>query len=178
MAAKIAPFWPVVFGVSRSFPEPWASVLVGQLPSGVPEALPAAVRQASLVPDGSDTAPAGPSTLLSWNGWLNSTVPAAEAPRADAVSAAAAATVSSTAAAARAPRPLRPLLTGPRGRRAGRRGLRARPAAVTRPASGPYRSTAAKIRTRPSSSPGTQMAQGSPDDPARRSRSPTRLPRR
>jgi hypothetical protein len=63
--AKIAPFWPAVLGVSRSFPEPWGSVAVVQLASGLADALPAAVRHAALVPVGRDTDPAGPSTVLS-----------------------------------------------------------------------------------------------------------------
>lgn len=52
--------------------------------------LPEAVRQAKLPPPtgavGRDTDPAGPSTVLSWKGWLNRTVP----PAADAVGAGAA----------------------------------------------------------------------------------------
>jgi hypothetical protein len=50
-----------------------------QLASGFLVVLPAADRQTALVPlagAGTDTEPAGPSTVLSWNGWLNSTVPA------------------------------------------------------------------------------------------------------
>ena len=63
-------------------PEPCESVELLQLASGFVVALPAAVRHAALVPVGavgSDTEPAGPSTVLSWNGWLNRTVPAASA---------------------------------------------------------------------------------------------------
>jgi len=67
-------------------PEPCASVGAPQLASGFLTALPAAVRHAALVPAGAvgmDTDPAGPSTMLSWNGWLNRTVPAADALGAD-----------------------------------------------------------------------------------------------
>jgi hypothetical protein len=79
---KMPPSWVVVAEVRRSVPEPCVSDVVGQLASGLAVALPAAVRQAELVTVGDagiDTDPAGPSTVLSWNGWLNSTVPAAAA---------------------------------------------------------------------------------------------------
>src|SRR5580658_8723344 len=101
--AKTAPTLPPVSGVRRSVPEPCASVAVGQLASGLAVALPAAVRQAALVPDctaGSATEPTGPSTVLSWNAWLNSSVPAAEAPGTYSVSATAVPLMSSTAAVA------------------------------------------------------------------------------
>src|SRR5579872_5677416 len=78
--AKTPPSWVVVLGVRRSLPEPWASVAVEQLASGLAVAWPAAVRQAELVPVGDagrDNEPAVPSTVLSWNGWSNSTVPVA-----------------------------------------------------------------------------------------------------
>src|ERR1700733_9975000 len=78
--AKTPPSWVCELAVRRSLPEPCASVPVGQLASGLAVALPAAVRQATLVPVGDvgrDNEPAAPSTVLSWNGWLNSTVPAA-----------------------------------------------------------------------------------------------------
>ena len=62
-------------------PEPWVSFGDGQLASGLAVELPDAVRQAEFVTPlgavGTDTEPAGPSTVLSLNGWLNSTVPAA-----------------------------------------------------------------------------------------------------
>jgi len=81
--AKTPPSWVVVACVSRSLPEPCASVAVGQVANGLAVALPAADRQAVLIPVagevGSDTDPAEPSTVLSWNDWLNRTVPAASA---------------------------------------------------------------------------------------------------
>src|SRR5580700_10282037 len=99
--AKIAPTFPPVSGVRRSLPEPCASVAVGQLASGLAVGLPAAVRQAALAPVGSDTDPAGPSTVLSWNGWLNNTVPAAKAFGAATVIAAVAPVTSSAATVTR-----------------------------------------------------------------------------
>ena len=75
-----------------------------QLASGLAVALPAADRQAALVPVGAagiDTEPAGPSTVLSWNGWLNSTVPAAKALGADTVTPTAIALINSVTARAR-----------------------------------------------------------------------------
>jgi hypothetical protein len=85
-------------------PEPCGSVELGQLASGLAVALPAADRQASLVPVGDagiDTEPAGPSTVLSWNGWLNSTVPAADAFGADTAMPAVTPLISSVTARAR-----------------------------------------------------------------------------
>jgi len=102
--AKMPPSWVVRLGVSRSFPEPCASVAVGQLASGLAVVLPAALRQATLVPVGAvgiDTEPAGPSTVLSWNGWLNSTVPAAKASGADTVIPTATVLISSSTAVVR-----------------------------------------------------------------------------
>src|SRR5580700_4620873 len=78
--AKTPPSWVVVAGVRRSLPEPCASVAVVQLATGLAVAFPAALRHAALVPVGAvgrDNEPAVPSTVLSWNGWLNSTVPVA-----------------------------------------------------------------------------------------------------
>ena len=75
-----------------------------QLASGFLMALPAADRQATLAlvgVAGSDTDPAGPSTVLSWNGWLNSTVPDAKALGADAAIPTATALISSVVAATR-----------------------------------------------------------------------------
>ena len=67
--------------MKRSLPEPLLSVELPQVNSGpVVLLLPLAVRHAALGgvgAVGSDTDPAGPSTVLSWNGWLNRTVPAA-----------------------------------------------------------------------------------------------------
>ena len=80
------------------------SVASPQLASGFLMALPAADRQAVLVPVGAvgiDTDPAGPSTVLSWNGWLNSTVPAAKALGADTAVATAAVLITSMTATAR-----------------------------------------------------------------------------
>jgi hypothetical protein len=55
--------------------------LARQVACGLAVALPAAVRQAVLPPAaravGSTSDPAGPSRMLSWNVWLNSTAPAA-----------------------------------------------------------------------------------------------------
>src|SRR5258708_25424376 len=78
--ANTPPSRDVAADVKRSLPEPCGSVEVLQLASGFLVALPAADRQAELVPAGAagiDAVPAGPSTVLSWNGWLNSTVPPA-----------------------------------------------------------------------------------------------------
>ena len=78
--------------------------MLGQLASGLAVALPAAERQAALVPlgaAGSDTEPAAPSTVLSWNGWLNSTVPDAKALGAATVIPTAVTLINSTIAAAR-----------------------------------------------------------------------------
>ena len=86
MLAKTPPSRPVPLDVRRSLPEPCASVAVVQLASGLAVAFPAADRQATLVlvgVAGKATEPAGPSTVLSWNGWLNSTVPDAKALGAD-----------------------------------------------------------------------------------------------
>src|ERR1700683_4881802 len=96
-----------MFWVSRSLPAPCASVAVGQVASGLAVALPAAVRHAVLPlaagAVGSDTDPAVPSTVLSWNVWLNSTVPAAARARgADNVVPTATALIRSVAAVARA----------------------------------------------------------------------------
>src|SRR5579859_8132809 len=80
--ANTPPSWVVALDVRRSSPEPCGSVVVGELASGLAVALPAADRQAALVPVGDlgiDTEPASPSTVLSLNGWLNNTVPAAKA---------------------------------------------------------------------------------------------------
>src|SRR5882724_12227679 len=86
--ANTPPSCPVTAWVRRSLPEPCASVGAPQLASGFLTALPAAVRHAALPPPtgavGMDTDPAGPSTVLSLNGWLNRTVPAADAVGADA----------------------------------------------------------------------------------------------
>ena len=89
MLAKMPPSLPVSAGVKRSLPEPLLSVELPQVNSGpVVLVLPLAVRHALLPPPtgavGRDTDPAGPSTVLSWNGWLNRTVPAASALGADA----------------------------------------------------------------------------------------------
>ena len=88
--AKTPPSLPVSDGVKRSVPEPCESVELPQVKSGpVLLLLPLAVRHAALPPlagaVGSDNEPAGPSTVLSWNGWSNRTVPAARALGADAV---------------------------------------------------------------------------------------------
>jgi hypothetical protein len=87
-------------------PEPCASVKVGQLASGLAVALPAAVRHAVLPlaagAVGSASDPAGPSRVLSWNGWLNSTVPAADAFGADTVIPTAPTLITSVTAIARA----------------------------------------------------------------------------
>src|SRR5450432_35752 len=101
VVANTPPSRLVTFEVRRSFPEPCASVEVLQLASGFLTAFPAADRQTELVPDGdvgTDTEPAGPSTVLSWNGWLNSVVPAASALGAAAVILTAAALISSSTA--------------------------------------------------------------------------------
>ena len=83
MLANTPPSSPVSAWVKRSLPEPCVSVGAAQLASGFLVALPAAVRQAKLLPPapgaGRDTDPTGPSTVLSWNGWLNRTVPDADA---------------------------------------------------------------------------------------------------
>src|ERR1700691_4510783 len=103
--AKTAPTLPPVSGVRRSVPEPCVAVAVGQLASGLAVALPAAVRHAALVPlcaAGNETEPAGPSTVLSWNGWLNSTVPDAKALGADAAIPTATELTNNVMAAARA----------------------------------------------------------------------------
>jgi len=76
------PTLPPESGVSLSVPEPWLSFGDGQLASGFAVELPEAVRQAEFaaplaVELGTDTEPAGPSTVLSLNGWLKSTVPEA-----------------------------------------------------------------------------------------------------
>src|SRR3984885_12481128 len=102
--ANTPPSWVNALDVNRSLPEPCGSVVVVQLASGLATALPAADRQATLVlvgVAGIDTEPAGPSTVLSWNGWLNSTVPAARALGAIAAVPATAALISSVAAATR-----------------------------------------------------------------------------
>src|ERR1700722_430293 len=104
--AKIPPSRPVPADVSRSLPEPCASFAVVQLASGLAELFPAADRQTTLVlvgVAGIDTDPAGPSTVLSWNGWLKSTVPAARALGAIAAVPAGAALISNAAAATRDP---------------------------------------------------------------------------
>jgi len=86
-------------------PEPCKSVTVGQLASGLAVALPAAVRHAVLPLTagavGRDTDPAVPSTVLSWNGWLNRTMPAASAFGACTATPAVTMLVSSITAAAR-----------------------------------------------------------------------------
>src|SRR5260370_20742280 len=72
--ANTPPSWLWVALVNLSLPEPWESVDVGQLASGVAVEFPAAERQAVLVPvgaAGSDTHPAGPAPVRPWNGWLN-----------------------------------------------------------------------------------------------------------
>src|ERR1700733_15608958 len=102
--AKTPPSWVNAFDVSRSLPEPCGSVGVVQLARGLAVALPAGERQAALVPvgaAGSDTEPAGPSTVLSWNGWLNNTVPAAKALGGDTVVATPATLIKSTIASGR-----------------------------------------------------------------------------
>src|ERR1700733_9228842 len=103
--AKIPPSRPAPLDVRRSLPEPCASVAVAQLANGLAAALPAADRQATLVlvgVAGNETEPAEPSTVLSWNGWLNSTVPDANALGADAAIPIPAELTSSVIAAARA----------------------------------------------------------------------------
>src|ERR1700722_8713039 len=81
--ANTPPSSPVTAWVKRSLPEPCVSVGKLHVASGFLVALPAAVRQAKLAPPapgvGRETDPAGPSTVLSWKGWLNRTVPAADA---------------------------------------------------------------------------------------------------
>ncbi len=83
MLANTPPSSPVTAWVKRSVPEPCVSVGAAQLASGFLVALPTAVRHAKLLPPapgaGRDTDPTGPSTVLSWKGWLNKTVPAADA---------------------------------------------------------------------------------------------------
>src|SRR3984885_12950651 len=102
--AKIPPSRPAPLDVRRSLPEPCASVGAAQLASGFAVLLPAADRQATLVlvgVAGTETHPAGPSTVLSWNGWLNSTVPDAKALGAATVIPTVAALINATTAAAR-----------------------------------------------------------------------------
>jgi hypothetical protein len=99
------PSSPVTAWVKRSLPEPCASVGALQLASGFLVALPAAVRHAKLLPPapgaGRDTDPVEPSTVSSWNGWLNRTVPAASALGADTVVPTVTALITSITAAAR-----------------------------------------------------------------------------
>lgn len=80
-APNTPPTWLPLFGVNRSLPLPCASVFVAQLSSGGVEVLPAAVRQATLVPEavkGLVTVPT-PSTVLLAKELSNSTVPTAAA---------------------------------------------------------------------------------------------------
>ena len=84
MLLNAPPSSPVKAWVKRSVPRPCESVGALQVNRGpVLFLLPEAVRQAKLLPPalavGRDTDPTGPSTVLSWNGWLNRTVPAADA---------------------------------------------------------------------------------------------------
>src|SRR5689334_1522362 len=103
--AKIPPSRLVLALVKRSLPEPWLSAELEQLASGFLVEFPDAVRHAELVPVGAVgtvTEPAEPSTVRSWNGWLNSTVPAAWASGAATVNGTTMALASSSTAVTRA----------------------------------------------------------------------------